>query len=475
MSDTTKRAPTITMEELLGQGVRPAQGARPLVRRAGHSGPIAPEAQMPEINVGLKTLQSFELTQRVALAFANSTLVPREYRSMVPKRRNRDEMEENPAAIANCVIAINIAFRLDVDPLMVMQNLDVIEGRPSWRAQFVTATINNSRRYVGGLRYRETKGDVITVIYRDWKWGERTGEKIWNDVEIKVRNDTCVAYTTDAVTGQTIDGPEVSMELAVKEGWYTKEGSKWQTTPQIMLRYRSASWFGRSYAPDLLMGFPMDDETREIIQAEKDEDGQWVFEEELRRRSAEAVVAAAASADAREAAEAATRRQAEEAEAAEAAAKAAADAEAKAAAFAEAKAAAAARTAAAAEAKSNKSPTKERPAAGKDKPSAATEPAPEPSAEEPGVSLPLRGGGVRRDTRPAPAEPAPPLLEDEKNSMRAILEPDPRFTVAGISVGSTMWHAFLDHTSKLHAFTDLGEAKEEARRIQGDNDFPGDR
>ena len=37
-----------------------------------------------------------------------------------------------------------------------------------------------------------------------------------------------------------------------------KNGSKWQTMPELMLRYRAATFFGRLYAPDILMGMRSD-------------------------------------------------------------------------------------------------------------------------------------------------------------------------------------------------------------------------
>ena len=55
------------------------------------------------------------------------------------------------------------------------------------------------------------------------------------------------------------------MEMAVKEGWYQKNGSKWQTMAGQMLRYRAAAFFGRIYAPEILMGIYSADEVRDFI------------------------------------------------------------------------------------------------------------------------------------------------------------------------------------------------------------------
>lgn len=55
------------------------------------------------------------------------------------------------------------------------------------------------------------------------------------------------------------------MEMAVKEGWYGKNGSKWQTMLKQMLRHRAASFFGRVYAPELLMGLRSSEEEQDRI------------------------------------------------------------------------------------------------------------------------------------------------------------------------------------------------------------------
>jgi len=54
------------------------------------------------------------------------------------------------------------------------------------------------------------------------------------------------------------------MEMARKEGWVSKSGSKWVTMPQLMLRYRAAAFFIRTTAPELTMGLHTDDEIIDI-------------------------------------------------------------------------------------------------------------------------------------------------------------------------------------------------------------------
>jgi hypothetical protein len=52
--------------------------------------------------------------------------------------------------------------------------------------------------------------------------------------------------------------------MAKAEGWFAKNGSKWKTMPELMLRYRAAAFFGRLYAPDVLNGMHATEEAEDI-------------------------------------------------------------------------------------------------------------------------------------------------------------------------------------------------------------------
>ena len=94
---------------------------------------------MSELNIatstepGFANAGTFELLQRAAKLLSSSTLVPPQYRSRIEKKEYGKVVgyEDNPNAVANCVIALNIARRMRADELMVMQNLYIVEGRPS--------------------------------------------------------------------------------------------------------------------------------------------------------------------------------------------------------------------------------------------------------------------------------------------------------------------------------------------------------
>ena len=226
-------------------------------------------AQQQAHSVGLLNLEAFELSQRIAKMLASSTLVPEQYRSVVKVKAGKDNFgnmqyreEENPNGLSNCIIALNMANRMGADPLMVMQNLYLIEGRPAWSSQFIMAAINSCGRF-SALRFDLEDLGETEVEYQETVWENRQKKTITKKVTVK--NLTCVAWAIERETGERIESSKITMEMAVKEGWYGKNGSKWQTMPEQMLRYRAASFFGRVYAPELLMGLRSAEEEQDRI------------------------------------------------------------------------------------------------------------------------------------------------------------------------------------------------------------------
>lgn len=157
------------------------------------------------------TSDNFTMAFQMAKALASSTIVPRDY-------------QNNPS---NCLIAIEQAQRLGVSPMMVMQNLYVIQGRPSWSSKFLIAAINNSGKFDMELQFDE-KNDADGKPYSCLCWTQRNGRRV--------------------------EGMEVNMDMAKAEGWLSKNGSKWRTMPKLMLRYRAASFFSSLNCPELTLG-----------------------------------------------------------------------------------------------------------------------------------------------------------------------------------------------------------------------------
>lgn len=163
--------------------------------------------------------ENFENAQRVAKSLASSDLVPKEY----------------SGKMANCLVALEIAHRTNSSPLMVMQNLNIIHGRPSWSSTYIIAAVNASKKFTP-LRF------------------EMSGEG---------DSRQCIAWAKDK-DGERLESPVVSIKMAKDEGWHGKSGSKWKTMPELMLRYRAAAFFGRLYAPEILMGMHTEYEMRDM-------------------------------------------------------------------------------------------------------------------------------------------------------------------------------------------------------------------
>ena len=161
----------------------------------------------------------FESAARMALALSQSTIVPKEYQGNT----------------SNCLIALEMSNRLQTSPLMVMQNLYIVQGKPAWSSQYMISIINTCGRFDGPLQFEITgKGDSLS----------------------------CFAWTTQK--GKKVEGPVIDMKMAKAEGWVEKNGSKWKTMPEIMIRYRAASFFGRIYCPDAIMGIYSQEEVYEM-------------------------------------------------------------------------------------------------------------------------------------------------------------------------------------------------------------------
>lgn len=208
----------------------------------------------------------FDTMQRVCRLFASSELVPDMYKAT----------EKNPIekAMANCMIAIEIAQRIGASPLMVMQNMVPIYGKPSWSSKFLVATVNTCGRF-NPLQYRfAEKGMLGMVDYTDYVWDNATRSKraVLKQFDgKKVMDIECVAFTTAKGSDNVLESSPISIRLAIQEGWYTKNGSKWQTMTRQMLMYRAASFWTSAYAPELSMGMKTIEENQDIQDVEYQE------------------------------------------------------------------------------------------------------------------------------------------------------------------------------------------------------------
>ncbi len=165
-------------------------------------------------------VEAFEVAQRMGKMLATSKLVPTAFANN----------------LGDCVVALEMAQRIGASPLAVMQNLHIIHGKPSWSSQFIIGALNSSGKF-SPLRF-DMSGEGMSA--------------------------QCFAWAMEKGSGERLEGPVVSMQMAKDEGWLGKAGSKWKTMPDLMLRYRAAAFFGRLYAPEILMGMRSEDEVIDI-------------------------------------------------------------------------------------------------------------------------------------------------------------------------------------------------------------------
>lgn len=166
---------------------------------------------------------SYDQLMNMANMLAKSTIVPVMY-------QNRPE---------NTFVALDMASRMGISPMVVMQNLYVIQGKPSWSGQAMASLIRNSGQFKN-----------VTLHYIG-----KEGTDSWG----------AYVTATRASDGLEIKGATVTIATAKKEGWYQKGGSKWQTIPELMLAYRAYAWFGRVHAPEIMMGLQSTEEVYDSV------------------------------------------------------------------------------------------------------------------------------------------------------------------------------------------------------------------
>ena len=162
-------------------------------------------------------IESFRESYKLASVFAKSSLVPQQYQGKTE----------------DCAIAVDMAERMGVTPLMVMQNLYVVKGKPSWSGQacmsFIKAKYGDAMPVYTGERGTDSRGCYVRVRTPD---------------------------------GEIIEGTEVTIAMAKAEGWMNN--SKWKNMPEQMLAYRAAAFFARVYCPEILMGVQVEGEVEDM-------------------------------------------------------------------------------------------------------------------------------------------------------------------------------------------------------------------
>lgn len=194
--------------------------------------PLDPQGQKLELEV-----KKFELEQRKAKAFVATDFFPAHLRK-----------GDKEATIGAAIIVLDLAQRMNLGALEVAQSIYIIHGKPSFETKFLVARLNSS-----GL----LKGRLNTILSPD--------------------GQSAHCEAVDAQTGQLLRGTTITMDMARREGWLSKNGSKWQTMPELMMKYRAQSFFINEFFPEVKYGLKTSDEaedTNEIKEMPKAEQPQ---------------------------------------------------------------------------------------------------------------------------------------------------------------------------------------------------------
>jgi hypothetical protein len=191
--------------------------------------PTADEETMPSRAVALSPQrESYAIMKDQARLFSISRLLPEAVRGSSPEE-----------AMANCLIALQMAQAMDELPFMVMQNIHIVRGKAGFAAQFMIARANASGVFKSRINWDINRDDPNNLSVTAYAYLADTGER--------------VEFTVD-------------MKMAAAEKWTANE--KYKSIPELMLRYRSATFLVRLYAPDVMLGYRTADELEDMGAAE---------------------------------------------------------------------------------------------------------------------------------------------------------------------------------------------------------------
>ena len=179
----------------------------------------------------------FEFGKKVAAMLATSDMMPDQFRGK--------------SGVANCMILLNLADRMRVDPFMLAQNIYIVHGKPGIEAKLAIALHNGSGRFEP----------------MEFEFQGKEGEKDWG----------CRAFAKDIKSQKVLYGTWVTWKMVKAEGWLDKSGSKWKSMPDQMFIYRAAMFFVRTNSPETLLGLRTKDELDSINMEEEIDFSLWQF------------------------------------------------------------------------------------------------------------------------------------------------------------------------------------------------------
>lgn len=181
------------------------------------------------------TGDKLDAVQRWAKLFLTADVIPAEWLKTDQK-----------TALARVVVCLQLAESKKINPLLLLQNVDFIAGKLCWKSTFILQLLR-----AAGWRSYEFRFA-----------GDPRSDDFWQN-----EKNGCQFLAKNPESGKIEEGTFISVGMVKKEGWKDRKGSKWQSMPEQMFKYRAAAFFCRSNAPEVLAGFYSQDEMADIVAA----------------------------------------------------------------------------------------------------------------------------------------------------------------------------------------------------------------
>jgi len=181
----------------------------------------------------------FSVAMEMARMLSESTMVPDQYQAYNLKN---GQWVHNPVGVGNCIVALEFSSRMGLSPFTIMQNMDVIKGKPGFRGKFNAGLVNHSPLF-------------SRIAY---EWRSEKGKDEYG----------CRAYATSVDSGQVLYGVWIDWKMVKAEKWDTNP--KWHNMTEQMFMYRAASFWVNAHAPELTLGLPTVEEIEDVAVVTQD-------------------------------------------------------------------------------------------------------------------------------------------------------------------------------------------------------------
>jgi hypothetical protein len=180
-----------------------------------------PQEQLATYQGSALSAENLGHTSELAVRLSKSDLLP-------PHFKGKPE---------NVLLVLALAQNLNINPIMALQQVSVIGGKPCLQASLMLSLLNNSGKITGPIRF---------------EWVGQPAQP----------SRGCIAKATDAATGETVQSEPVTLAMAQAEGW--TRNAKYKSIPDTMLKWRAASFFVRTYYPEVVLGLHSAEELTDV-------------------------------------------------------------------------------------------------------------------------------------------------------------------------------------------------------------------